>query len=303
MGNSSGVIPTATSGEIFKDFQLLGVEDNPRFGDISLYRDKNKGDVMWVKEIKIEDRDAETHFETYYASDIWKDRIFLTKQVFKVGGSDGMLCSSNNGGSSKLVVFMEFHDIDLESEISQRASEQVKDFFKEPEIWYIVESIMNLEAVVLKQHRFQGDLRTCNIFISEDGFTKFADPSFIDYRSNCYFKVMTGAAKCNISPEYLQSFHANQKEPKSNPEIADVFALGIVILSICNLREDASYYDWYRKEILWNQVWEGLDFIQHKYSPLLWELAKGCLKEKGADRIHMSDILNFIDQRKASGES
>lgn len=299
MGNSESV-ETKTAQEIFQNYQLMGVEENPKFGDVSLYKDKTSGEVVWVKEIPLDEKESEAALDVYLASNAWKDPTFITKQVYKIAPKDGFFCSSNCTVSRRIVVIMSYFDRDLESEIVQRASEFEKDYFPEPEIWYIIESIMGAEAVVLRQNRFHGDLRSANIFISDDGQTKFADPTLLDYRSNAYFKVMTGEARCNISPEYIQALHAGQREPKSNPELTDIFSIGIIILALGTLHEDSWYYDWSKKDIVWRNVQESLSEMKMRYSPLLYKMAEGCLKERMAERIHIGDILNFVEQRKHS---
>lgn len=301
MGNSSGVA-TKTSQEIFSDFQLMGVEENPRFGDVSMYKNKSTGEIIWAKEIIIDDKNSEGSLEEYLASDAWRDKLFITKDVFRVGPKDSFFCTSNCSSSSKLVVIMEYFDRDLESEVLQRAAEQPNDYFPEPEIWYIIESVMSIESVVLKQNRFHGDLKTSNIFITDDGQTKYFDPFLLDHSSNSYYKVMMHKARCNLPPEYIASLHANQKEPKSNPELADVFSLGIIILSLGCLREDSHFYDWNRNDIIWNNIRQSLDFIKNRYSELLYNLVVGCVKEKAAERLRVADILNYIERRKARKE-
>lgn len=287
-----------TTQEVFQDYQLMGVEDNNKVGDASLYKHKKTGDIVMVKEIIIEDNNAEKHFDHYLETGAYKDKLFVTKEVYKIGAKEGFLCSANCAANLKIVVLMELIERDLEYEITQRAEEQQKDFFPEAEVWYIIEAIMNVEGVVLRQNRFHGDLRTSTIFITEDGYAKFLDPSLLDYRSNSFFKVMMGHAKCNLAPEYIQALQANQKEPRSNPELADVFALGIVVLSICCLKEDTYFYNWKKNDLESHKVAECLKEVQKRYSPLLYDLVFGCLRENPLERSSISDILGFIEKRK-----
>lgn len=297
MGNS-GSIETKTAQEVFAGYQLMGVEENPRFGDISLYKDKSTGDIVWVKEVPIDEKSTEETLDKYVQSQAWKDPVFITKDVYKVVPQEGFFCSANCNGTSRYVIFMDYFERDLEYEIFQRASEIEKDYFPEPEIWYIVESMMCVESVVLRQNRFHGDLRTSNIFISEEGETKFGDPTILDHKTNSFIKVMTGQCKCNLSPEYFLSLHSNQREPTSNPELTDVFAMGIVILSLATLHEDSWYYDWNMKDILWSNINDSLSEIRIRYSPLLLKLAEGCLKQRIGERIQMAEVLSAIEQKK-----
>ena len=287
-----------TTQEVFQDYQLLGVEDNHRVGDASLYKHKRTGELFLVKEIVIEDNSAEKHFDLYLESGAYKNKLFLTREVYKIGSKESFLCSANCAANLKIIVLMDFIERDLEFEIAQRAQEVEKDYFPEAEVWYIIEAVMNVEGVVLRQNRFHGDLRTSTIFITDDGFAKFLDPSLLDYRSNSFFKVMMGSAKCNLAPEYIQALQANQKEPRSNPELADVFSLGIVILSICCLQEDTYFYNWKRNELESKKVTDCLKEVQKRFSPLLHELVSGCLRENPQERISISDILGFIENRK-----
>ena len=297
MAGATSSTPKNTQ-EVFQDYQLLGVEENSKVGDASLYKHKRTGEIVVVKEISIEDNSAEKHFDHYLESGAYKDKLFVTKEVYKIGSKDSFLCSANCAANLKVIVLMEYIERDLEIEITQRAEELEKDYFPEAEIWYIIEAIMNVEGVVLRQNRFHGDLRTSTIFITEDGYAKFLDPSLLDFKSNSFFKVMMGSAKCNLSPEYIQALQANQKEPRSNPELADVFSLGIVLLSICCLQEDNSFYNWKKNELESHKVTECLKEVKERYSQLLYELASGCLRENPQERISISDILGFIEKRK-----
>lgn len=299
MGNSGG-IETKSTQEVLQNYQLMGVEENSKFGDVSLYKDKQTGEIVWIKEVPVDEESFEKALDKYLLSEAWKDQVFITQNVYKVSPKDSLFCSANCSVTPKFIVIMEYFERDLEYEISQRASEAEKDYFPEPEIWYIIEAIIGIESVVLRQNRFHGDLRTSSIFITEDGQAKFWDPTLLDHKMNSYVKVMTGQARCNLSPEYFQSLHMNQKEPKSNPELTDIFAIGIIILSIATLHEDNWFYDWNSRQIAWRNVQDSLTEVMQRYSSLLYNLVDGCLKEKITERIHMGEVLTFIEQRKNS---
>ena len=295
MGNSSG-LETKTAQDVFQGYQLMGVEDNDRFGDVSLYKDMSNGDIVWVKDVPIEDKKMEEELDRYIIEQAWKDPVFITRNIFKVAPQEGFFCSANCHITPRYVIFMDYHERDLEYEIEQRAI--VKEYFPEPEIWYIIESIMSVQSVVLRQNRFHGDLKTSNIFISQDGQTKFGDPIILDHKTNSYLKVFMSKTKCNLSPEYFHSLHSNHREPQSNPELTDVFAMGIIILSLASLHDDTWYYDWRIKDLLWSNIRDSLSELGMRYSPLLYRLADGCLKLRVADRVPMSEVLRFMDERK-----
>lgn len=283
--------------DIFKDYQLVGSEVSTKLGDVFLYRHKKSGELCWIKEINIEDSDAEKFFKEYIESGAYKNEMFITKEVYKVDGTEGVFCSSNCSSNGKLVVVMEFVERDLEEEIVLRADQLEKDYFPESEVWYIAEAVLKAEAVILKRGRFHGDLRSSAVFIDEDCKVKFYDPILLDYRSNSYFKVLLGMSKSNISPEYIQSLHMNQKEPKSDPEVSEVYSLGITLLSVASLKQDTSFYDWSTNELVKERISESLAVLKERYSPLLFDLVSSCVKEKPSERINLSDVTKYIEQR------
>lgn len=59
----------------------------------------------------------------------------------------------------------------LLGEILQRAAEkQGADFFEEPEIWFILESFIQMEKFVSKYpRRVHGNLRLASVLINEEG--------------------------------------------------------------------------------------------------------------------------------------
>lgn len=286
--------------DIFQQYSLLGVEENPKFGDVSVYKDKSSGEIVWIKDIILDDKKTETALDSYIVSEAWKNSSFITSQVYKISPKESFLCSAQCSGVRRLAVIMHHYERDLQGEIIQRASEFEKDFFPEPEIWYIIESIMGLEALVLKQNRFHGDIRTSTIFITDDGQTKYTDPNLLDQQGSAFIRTVLGETRSNLPPEHLQAWQAGQREIKSNQEVADTFALGIVILALATLQEDNWYYDWQQKDLQWARIKDSLSEVQMRYSPLLYQLALGCLKERMSERIRIQDVLRFIEQRKNS---
>lgn len=297
MGNNESSQRSSTH-QIYEQFTLVSVEDHPALGDVSVYKDKSTGDSVWIKEVTIEDRNSEVKLDAYLKNDSWRDQAFITRQLYKVIPPDSFLCTANCSSVSKVIVVMNMADRDLQSEIVQRSSEYEKDYFSEAEIWYIIESIMAIEARVLKSNQFHGDLRTSTIFLTEDGHAKFIDPVLLDHHSSAYLRTMTGQTRSNLSPEYAQAMRACQRELKLDPEPTEVFAIGIIILALSTLHEDSWYYNWSLKDLSWQNVRQSLEELHVRYSPLLHQLAMGCLKERMAERLRFVDILRYIDTRK-----
>ena len=81
------------------------------------------------------------------------------------------------GVGRKMEVLMDYMERDLEGELMRRAEDTVllflfltcQDFFPENEIWYILEAVINVEKHMIDQGTVHGDIRACNIFITEEG--------------------------------------------------------------------------------------------------------------------------------------
>lgn len=299
MGNAESGAAT-TEKDLNDQYALLTAEQNYRFGDVSVFKDKSSGEVVWIKEIPLEDKASEVNLENYISSGAWKDPIFITSNVYRIFPKDSFFCSANCGGLRRITTVMRHFERDLESEIVQRSSEFEKDFFPEPEIWYIIESIMSVEAKTLKHNRFHGDLKTSTIFITDEGQTKFTDPMLLDPHESTYIKNFLGEKRSNLPPEYLQAWKSGLREVKTNPELADVFSLGIIILALSTLHADSEFYDYQQKDLNMSKIRDAVAEVDSRYSALLSQLAKGCLKERMAERLRISDVLRFVEMRKNS---
>lgn len=50
---------------ITESYQLLSTEDDPRFGEIQIYRDTQNSEIYWIKEINMEDEKSLKFYEGY----------------------------------------------------------------------------------------------------------------------------------------------------------------------------------------------------------------------------------------------
>ena len=116
---------------VVSQFQLLSTEDDPRFGDIQIYRNPKTSEIFWVKEVIMEDEKSYKFYEEYI-NELHEQRrksgktgesllgeesdIFITKNVEIFGGDSGGICGSCNQGKG-IRVIMEFMERDLEGEI------------------------------------------------------------------------------------------------------------------------------------------------------------------------------------------
>lgn len=163
MGNPESKPDTLESK--LSNYQLLNTEVDDRLGEVSIYKSKQSGEFVWVKDILLEEEKALTYYSDYINSKDYLTEDFITKEAAFIGNDSGY-CGSC-GSAQRLLVFMDYFDRDLEGEFLRR--EEEKDHFPEAEIWYILESILIMEEEYMARGTLHGDIRASNIFITEEG--------------------------------------------------------------------------------------------------------------------------------------
>jgi hypothetical protein len=175
MGNTDSEIQNEQ--QLLSSYQLISTEDDRRFGDIAIYKNRRTHTLVWIKEVILENESAIEHFKTYSKAPSTNNEMFLTLNSQLVGQRSHFCGACSN--SHKLVVVMEYFERDLEGEIMRRAEDM--DFFPEAEIWYILEAVMMVEKHMLSYKRVHGDIRSAGIFISEEGEFFFIFLAFFEF--------------------------------------------------------------------------------------------------------------------------
>jgi len=163
MGNSNSDF--LNEEQLLSNYQLVSTEDDKRFGDIAIYKNKKSNDLVWIKEVILENENALEHYKSYKKNQETEKEMFITLNSQLVGGSSHLCGACSN--TRKIVIVMEFFERDLEGEIMRRAEDM--DYFPEAEIWYILEAVMMIEKHMLGYKRVHGEIRSSGIFISEEG--------------------------------------------------------------------------------------------------------------------------------------
>lgn len=123
MGGTNSSEPNESM--LLENYQLISNEDDKRFGDISIYKNRQSGELVWIKDVVVEDEMAQEHYRDYLKSKTYNEDVFIPANPhFILGGSGGKICGNCSGGS-KLKVIMEFYERDLEGEILRRGHENV----------------------------------------------------------------------------------------------------------------------------------------------------------------------------------
>ena len=127
MGNKP--TPGTTEAVIMDNYQLINTEDDKRFGEVAIYKNKKSEELVWIKEIPIEDEAAYDHYQEYLKTREYNDDLYIACNPNFIGGQ---AASSPNfcgqcGSGNKVIIIMEFFERDLEGEIMRRSMDNVKN--------------------------------------------------------------------------------------------------------------------------------------------------------------------------------
>lgn len=131
MGNDqSNSSSEQESSLTLNSYTLMSTTDDKRFGRIALYKHKLSSQLIWLKEVRIEDENAYKHFKEYLDTGSHLNEIFLTREAKIIGPNGGLggLCGACGVGR-KLEVAMDFFERDLEGELMRRAEDMVSGLY------------------------------------------------------------------------------------------------------------------------------------------------------------------------------
>lgn len=114
---------------LMENYQLISNEDDRRFGDISIYKNRQTGELVWIKEVILEDEAASEHYQKYIKSGNYHNEAFMVSNPHFMKKSSSTNICGNCAGGSTLKIIMEFYERDLEGEILRRGEESVKNIF------------------------------------------------------------------------------------------------------------------------------------------------------------------------------
>lgn len=140
------------------------------------------------------------------------------------------------------------------------------------------------------------DIRPKNIIVTREGEYKLNyDPA----RVSAYQQIIRGSTfpehKYLLSPELLGALYEEVPEPKYDHLLADVFAVGIVLLAACTLNDVDDIYNWHTMTIESEILTTKLNWVRTIYSERLYKLI---------DRMTKLDIKkrpNFISLEELVG--
>ncbi|CAD8180357.1 unnamed protein product [Paramecium pentaurelia] len=252
-----------------------------RFGDVQIYRTQQNSYIM-VKSIWC------NNSQEYDASisNCEKRSKLHHQNLVKLLGYHSNSQNQWCGDFSKITVYLEFFDYTLEKSIDTRR--QTNQYFTEAELWKMLFTIAKLGIYLEEQNKVLGDIRPCNIQLSDD--LKMAELGILKPDQTGYQRQINNQEVAYLSPEQLYSLN--------NPSItakSDVYSLGVTMLECSTLMSGKNLYKSNRIDgHLLQQLLETVK--QLGYSNPWYRMVRELLKEQPDERPSYQDIYDALKQ-------
>jgi len=278
---------------IEKDLKVFKQQNDPRFGDITIYQHARSKNYVASKQHIVNDQRA--------AADliVWARRRLLQQHPHQLSLIDysvekkSELCSTNY----IIKLFFDYPHSDLLRECLERHKAGVS-FSNEELIHYLYQQLLALQFLEL-QGRFHGDVRPLHIALSKlEILSKSIDKSDVissrDKARQVQAQHLIQKESLYISPNYYEQIKKNNLKFESNPNKDDVYALGLSILeagvqsSIQNIYDSNGTFNALNLEM-------HLNYFKNRYvasNPLLTSSLYEILKANEGERPTPTEILN-----------
>ena len=219
----------------------------------------------------------------------------------------------------------EFYNRNLAKELHERKHIQdegdylynTTKFFSESEIWYLIDSLVDVVATLRDHDYHHGDIQPKNLLIDNEGKIKVLDNSLVNYGKTAYQKMLIdNKYEAALSPLLLEGLKTRTQIPIHSKVKSDMFSIGISALCAATNTNVNHYYDWKQKrvnmaypeeveKILANEGFVGVvdrvgEDLQRmrtiQYSEQLIGVIAGLLQYHEANRIDVDELRGFIQQ-------
>jgi len=261
---------------------------NAHYGEVKVVRDTKTDKEYILKEVVINTKQAfEAEVEAI------KKRIALSSpHVVNIVGyttqEKSNFCSTNY----KVSIYIEVLEKTLENELQERQKES--HFYTETEILSIADSLVSGLSFFQAQGFSHDDIRTSNIFVNEKTY-KLTDP-FLNAQkdSNGLTFAIINGIKTPLAPELIPQVPKQQFEIKTDRNTADVYSLGVTLLSLGTLTSHEELYDHKEGTIDQTLLQGRIDALRRRYSHFTCDLIESMLTVDTEKRPNFASLSNTL---------
>lgn len=282
----------------FENFLLRKSEEIPALGKFEVYEDKSSGNfyLAFESSYAITNQElAESEISQLRKLDGLKDSCHL---VTSTVGKNQMLCFENYS----INLSFEYYN---ESLLSLARTKGPGSVYPENEIWKMITDLVGYLVELNGFGLSHGDLQPRNILLTKNKQVKVMCPLIYTTYQNAYkLRLANDDYKSTFSPEMLVEYGHRNTSTSYDPIRADIFSLGICLLSFIHSDDFESFYNFKENVIAFEKIKMRLShMIKMQYSEELFFFVNLCLKQNTYERATLDYLTKIISKRQqAKGE-
>jgi len=284
MGQSSSTGKVAKVAQYNPKYEVIREVSDPNYGKVKLIRLQTPDRTqMILKEFVYDNKKAYETEAEFFQNRVAFDHPNVVRVIGYNSRNEQNLCSN----FYRVSVFIEILVRDLNSDIQDHKMNQTQ--YTENDILLLAENLLNALSFLQKNHIAHGDIRPLNVFVQDDRF-KLTDPKLeVDKSSDAYLKAVLNKSKTLLSPELLAKVPTEKLQHDDVDKYkADVFSLGITLLSVATLTDPEDLYNYSNGTLNENLLHERLHQVQQTRSDFTFHLIESMV------RLHEQDRPDFV---------
>jgi len=240
--------------------EMISEMRSPFFGKVKAVWDKNIGSEMLIREVVFFDRQT---FEAQLA-EYHRRVLYPHPNIVNILGytSEDRKCFCSE--EYKIFLYLDFIRNNLEFELHNYTRR--KRAASEVELQLLSQQLIDIMYKWQIQGISHGDIRPANVFVTEE-FYKLSDLNFDSLRGeNALTKAIIFGHQTLLAPELLRQLPTRSLEMKNNRYKADVFSLGLTLLSFATLTRSEDLYNYEKGLLNYSLLESRIAQVEKSYS-------------------------------------
>mmetsp|Transcript_8850 Transcript_8850/g.7822 ORF Transcript_8850/g.7822 Transcript_8850/m.7822 type:complete len:335 (-) Transcript_8850:835-1839(-) len=289
MGNSESNQASPSSTPDFNpEYTVEKKIHDAHYGEVKVVKDSKEETEMILKEVNIDTKEGYEKILETYNRRVTVSHPNLVRLIGYTSNSQQGFCSSHY----RVNIFIEILGKDLDFELKDRITTRTP--FGENEILLVAENLINGLSYYQTQEVAHGDIRPFNIFVTEENAFKLSDPSLAIQQTNALSSAIIGNAKTYLTPKTIKAVPEQDFQVEYDQFKADVYALGMTLLSLATLAQSEELYDYDQGTIDGIMLEQRLELVRNGYSNFTYELIRDMLIEDDEERPDFVALSNRL---------
>ncbi|EAR99464.1 protein kinase (macronuclear) [Tetrahymena thermophila SB210] len=259
---------------VLKEFDFKGEAEDKWYGDVQILEHKIQKEIVVLKIVESSSETEAEQVQQQFIRRIKLNHEHIVRLRYIVHKAVDAFCSV----IYKSYLFFDYLLTDLATDLKNRNKKGL--YFSEDEIWNMAYCLINGMKYLYSVNITHGCVRSKNVYITQYGSFKVADPGLFNYEVN--YDIVFNNQDNNhkgiiLSPAQVHGLERHIETPIHDQQKSDVFCIGMVILEAASLLSADSCFDYYHAWVLEDKIQDRLNEIKSKYHDSLYYMLKEML--------------------------